>query len=173
MSKRPEDDAEAGSSPACAMHEAGDVYMGYADREELIAFLNEMLEAERAGARIARESANAGSGDPLADLMRTVRRDEARWCAVLFRHVKALGAAPSDNIGAFYDKAMAIPDAVERLALLNRGQGWVVRKLRAMLPRVRSDLLHKDLAEMLQSHETNIALAEVLLGRLRNATKLP
>jgi hypothetical protein len=32
-----------------------------------------------------------------------------------------------------------------------------VRKLREMLPRVRDDRLHADLAEMLQSHEANIA----------------
>jgi hypothetical protein len=46
-----------------------------------------------------------------------------------------------------------------RVAFLNRGQGWVVRKLREILPRVRDDRLHADFAEMLQSHEANIAPA--------------
>ncbi len=78
---------------------------------------------------------------------------------MLHRHLKALGAAPSSKVGAFYDKAMAIPDLTQRLAFLNRGQGWVVRKLREILPRVRDNALHADLAEMLRSHETNIALA--------------
>jgi Domain of unknown function (DUF6306) len=43
------------SSPACSMHEAGDVYMGYAGQDEVTTFLNELLEAERAGARITLE----------------------------------------------------------------------------------------------------------------------
>jgi len=42
------------------------------------------------------------------------------------------------------------------MGLLNRGQGWVVRKLREMLPRVRDSGLHADLCEMLRSHEINI-----------------
>jgi nitronate monooxygenase len=67
-------------------------------------------------------------------------------------------------VGAFYDKAMAISDLGERIAFLNRGQGWVVRKLREMLPRVRDDSLHADLTEMLRSHEANIALAAEVSG---------
>ena len=63
------------------------------------------------------------------------------------------------KVGALYDKAMAIADLSERVAFLNRGQGWVVRKLREILPRVRDDRLHADFAEMLQSHEANIAPA--------------
>jgi nitronate monooxygenase len=61
-------------------------------------------------------------------------------------------------VGAFYDKAMAITDLTERMALLNRGQSWVVRKLRELLPRVRDESLRIDLQKMLESHEANIAL---------------
>jgi nitronate monooxygenase len=132
--------------------------MEYADKGELTVFLNELIEAERAGARVTLESArNAGPG-PLAELMRSVQRDEARWCAMLVRHVKALGESPSAETGAFYGKAMAVVDLRERIAYLNRGQGWVVRKLQEMLPRVSSDALRADLSEMLRSHEVNIEL---------------
>ncbi len=86
---------------------------------------------------------------------------------MLARHIKALGAAPSPNVGAFYAKAMAIADLGERIAFLNRGQGWVVRKLREMLPRVRDNRLHTELAEMLRSHEANIALANEVATRAR------
>jgi nitronate monooxygenase len=51
----------------------------------------------------------------------------------------------------------------ERIAFLNRGQGWVVRKLREMLPKVRDDALHHDLQEMLQAHEANIERARLAL----------
>jgi hypothetical protein len=153
------------SSPACSMHEADDAYMGYAGTAELAAFLNELLEAERAGARVTLKSASAAGSGPIAELMRTIQRDEARWCAMLVPHIKALGAAPSPKVGAFYDKAMAIPNLAERIAFLNRGQGWVVRKLRETLPRVRDNQLHTDLMEMLRSHEANIALATDVAGR--------
>ena len=33
------------ASPACLAHEADDAYMGYASKDEIAAFLNELLEA--------------------------------------------------------------------------------------------------------------------------------
>src|SRR5438477_7238126 len=147
------------SSPVCSMHEGDDQSMGYAGKDELITFLNELLEAERAGARVRLESARVAGSGPISDLMRAIQRDEARWCGMLLGHIKALGEAPSPQVGAFYGKAMAVADLTEQITFLNRGQGWVVRKLREMLPRVRNDRLHADLSEMLRSHEANIALA--------------
>jgi hypothetical protein len=149
------------------MHQADEAYMGYAGKDELVAFLNELLEAERAGARVTFESARAAGSAEIAELMRTIQRDEARWCGMLLRHLKALGNEPSSKVGAFYGKAMAIADLGERITFLNRGQGWVVRKLREMMPRVRDSQLHTDLTEMLQSHEANIALATDVVGRAR------
>jgi nitronate monooxygenase len=162
------DEGAAGefNSPACLMREASDAYMGYAGKDELITFLNELLEAERAGARVTLESACAAGATPIAELMRTIQRDEARWCAMLLRHVKALGETASPRVGAFYGKAMAVADLGERIAFLNRGLGWVVRKLREILPRVRDDQLHADLSEMLRSHEANISLVNDFAGRV-------
>lgn len=150
------------SSPACSMHEVSDAYMGYADKAELIAFLDELLEAERAGARVTLETAQAAETGPVSELLRIIQRDEARWCAMLLQHLRALGAEPSSKVGAFYGKAMAIADLRERIVFLNRGQGWVVRKLREMLPRVRDGALHANLADMLRSHEINIDRANDL-----------
>jgi hypothetical protein len=147
------------SSPACSMHQADDAYMGYAGKEELTAILTELLEEERAGVRVAHESALTARGGPLGKLMRAIEKDDARWCAMLAGHLRMLGQPPSSKLGAFYEKAMAIGDLGERIAFLNRGQGWVVRKLRELLPRVRDNSLHTDLSEMLRSHEANIALA--------------
>jgi hypothetical protein len=160
----PKTEAPELNSPACAMRAGDDVYMGYAGKDELVAFLNTLLEAERAGARVALESAReASAGDAptpvIADLMHAVQRDEARWCAMLSAQITALGAAPSSVTGDFHGKAMAITDMKARIAFLNRGQAWVVRKLREMLPRVRDDRLHADLTAMLKAHEDNIARA--------------
>jgi nitronate monooxygenase len=52
---------------------------------------------------------------------------------------------------------MAIPEERARLAFVNRGQDWVVRKLRETLPRIEDSRLTADLGEMLSSHEDNIA----------------
>jgi nitronate monooxygenase len=100
----------------------------------------------------------------MAELLHVVHRDEARWCAMLQRQVKALGAIPSSKVGAFYEKAVAIAPLGERVAFLNRGQGWVVRKLRDMLPRVAAEGLRNDLSDMCLAHEANIALANGVIG---------
>ena len=157
------DDRNAPSSPACLAHEGGDAYMGFATRDELAAFLNELLEAERAGTGVALKSAQAAEGTPYLDLLHEVHRDEARWCAMLLKQLKALGAPASTKIGAFQDKALAIEGLAERIAFLNRGQGWVVRKLTEVLPKVRDDALHRDLSDMLRSHEINIERASEAL----------
>lgn len=145
------------ASPACSMHEADDRYMGYAGLTEIVAFLQELLEAERAGARVCLESARAAESTARGRLLRTVHEDEARWCGMLGEHIKQCGQEPSARVGAFYEKAMTVVGLKERMDLLNRGQSWVVRKLGAMLPRVRDERLHADLTEMLRSHKANIA----------------
>jgi hypothetical protein len=82
---------------------------------------------------------------------------------MLLKQLKVLGAPASTKIGVFQHKAMAIDALPERIAFLNRGQGWVVRKLKEMLPKVRDDALHRDLSDMLRSHEINIERASEAL----------
>ena len=159
------DHPEEPSSPACLAHEGADAYMGFATQAEIAAFLNELLEAERAGTTVALRSAEQAGDGPWRDLLRDVHHDEARWCAMLLKQLKALNAPASTKVGAFKDKALAIEALPERIAFLNRGQGWVVRKLREMLPKVRDDGLHRALSEMLASHEVNIARANEALTK--------
>lgn len=161
------------ASPVCYAAQANDVYMGYAGRDEILAALNELIEAERAGARVALQSRKAALNEPLADLMKAIRSDEARWCAMLTRQVRRLGGTPSRRCGDFYGKAMAIDDPIERIVFLNRGQAWVVRKLKNLLPRVRDESLHAELRMMHASHETNIATAEAFVRGNGPAAKAP
>lgn len=151
------------SSPACSMHEADDAYMGYAGRDELVAFLDELLEVERASARIALESARTAGAGPIAELLQAIQRDETRWCTMLLSHIEALGGTPSPRSG-LYDEAIAIADLGARITFLARGQARVVRRLRENLPRLRDDRLHADLLQMLRSYEATIALASKLAG---------
>ena len=83
---------------------------------------------------------------------------------MLTEQITRLEAAPSRKTGAFREKALAIADPFDRLAFVNRGQAWVVRKLEEMLPRVRDEQLYGALKEMLESHKHNIQSAAVLLN---------
>lgn len=125
--------------------------------DELLTFLNEMLEAERAGAKALLHIAKESSEKTAADLAMAVHRDEARWCAMLIAAIRRLGATPSEATGAFYEKVLAISEPKARLNFVNRGQGWVVRKLKEAIPRIEDEHLVKDLGVMLSSHEENIA----------------
>ncbi len=154
---RPSEPVEL-ASPACLAHEMDDRYMGFAARDELLPALNELLEAERAGARVTLATAKEITDGKLKPLVLAIHRDEARWCGVLTSAIHQLQGAPSQKMGAFYDKVMAIPDLPARLAFLNRGQGWVVSKLKALLPTIRDETIYADLAAMLASHERNIGL---------------
>ncbi|HET6608896.1 MAG TPA: DUF6306 domain-containing protein [Rhodopila sp.] len=160
---RPQGDRVELASPTCYAHEMEDHYMGFARRDALLPALNELLEAERAGARVTLRTASEAPA-ALKPLIMALHRDEARWCGVLTQAVQRLDGTPSLKTGAFHEKAMMIPDIAERLAFLNRGQGSVVRKLNALLPTIRDDTIYADLAAMLASHESNIALVTAQLS---------
>ena len=154
------------SSPVCYAGQADDVYMGYAPPEELATELNILLEAERAGAWVAaRMVSESGDDVEMRALAKLIQADEVRWCKALFQALNRLGATPSTQVGDFYEKAMAIGDLEARLAFVNRGQGWVARKLRGLVPRVRDAALHDTLQQMLLAHERNIGSAAAALDR--------
>jgi nitronate monooxygenase len=102
------------------------------------------------------ETARQAPNAPLRSLIEAVHRDEVKWCVMLGHAIRELDATPGSLTGAFYEKAMAIADIPERLAFLNRGQGWVVRKLRELLPMVNNPAIEQSLTEMLAAHEVNI-----------------
>jgi hypothetical protein len=161
------------TSPVCHAGAADDAYMGYLDRESLITELNTLLEAERAGAKVAAQLVADAARPELKALARVIQRDEVHWCKMLMGALQELGATPSKAVGGFYDQATAIPDVVARLAFVNRGQAWVVRRLKTLLPKVRADGLHADLLAMLAAHDHNITQAESTLARLPKADAQP
>jgi len=133
-------------------------------RDELAQSLNTLLEAERAGARVGaalEAEARAGGYAPLAKL---IHDDEVKWSRMLFEAVRELGAEPSDKVGDFYEKAMAIDGFEARLAFVNRGQGWVVKRLRELIPRIDEAALKGRLQQMLDAHVANIDAANQALA---------
>ncbi len=128
---------------------------------ELLAALNELLEAERAGARVARETlVEMGAGHRWQALVADIQRDEVHWCGMLMKVIRGLNGPLSDQTGAFYGKAMAINDWGERMAFLNRGQAWVVRRLQGLMPRVADAGVRAELQTMLDAHVGNIQRVE-------------
>ncbi|HLT17880.1 MAG TPA: DUF6306 domain-containing protein, partial [Thermomicrobiales bacterium] len=152
------------ASPVCYASEASAGYNGEAQREEIVTALEELLQAERAGARVAALTAREMGEDDGRALLADIRHDEARWCAMLIASLRRLDATPSTEVGAFEGKAMAISDAGARLAFLNKGQDWVVRRLEKLIPRIQDDRLRDDLARMRVAHVANIERAAAFLA---------
>ena len=132
--------------------------------EELVSALNELLEAERAGARVLLETAHQNSLQNLVLPINEIQRDEVRWCNMLMNVIQSLDIEPSRKTGAFYEKAIAILDLKERLIFINRGQGWVVRRLSEIIPRIQDVNIRKQLEEMRNAHVDNIELVKKSLG---------
>ncbi len=133
--------------------------MDFAEHDELVAELNTLLEAERAGARVGASLVADAPDDASRSLAEAIQADEVKWAGALFEAVRSMGAEPSDKVGDFYEKAMAIEDFDNRLAFTNRGQAWVVRRLDALLPRVEDHGLAGVLRAMLDAHVENIGTA--------------
>ncbi|HEX2492675.1 MAG TPA: DUF6306 domain-containing protein, partial [Steroidobacter sp.] len=95
-------------------------------QEEFGRFLNLLLEAERAGAKLLAaylDELPPGTAEWVG--LHAVQRDEARNCAVLIHYLLEADVTPSMATGEFYRKGLEIRSWSERLEFLNRGQGWV------------------------------------------------
>jgi nitronate monooxygenase len=130
----------------------------------MLELLGALLEAERAGARGVGEMSQAERDLKLAPLLQEVAKDEARYCAMLTRHILRLGGTPHALTGAFYEKLRDAPSLERKLDLLERGQGWVVRKLREALQKIDDPMLYTDLREMADTHDRNIAACKEFAG---------
>ena len=91
--------------------------------------MQELLEAERAGVRCLAAMADKAPEGEKKDFLVFLRNDEGKYCAGLYRLIQARGGTPHDRIGAFAEKVLALEGDAERLALLIKGQSWVVRKI--------------------------------------------
>ncbi len=129
----------------------------------ILAVLDELLEAERAGARIALRTATETEDAAFRRVIEFCHRDGTRWCAMLTRNIRRLQGTPSMRTGVFYGRAMLIGDLCERMDFLNGGQRWLVGKLRELLAVVEDADLHDDLAEMLDAHQSSIDMIYTLL----------
>lgn len=128
-------------------------------------FLNELLAAERAGAKLLSAYLDELPLDSFQwKIVRAVQLDEARNCAVLIHLLLEAEVKPTQAVGAFYDKGLAIQGWRERFDFLNRGQAWVAKRLTDAIPRVPARA-RRALRKMRDSHVWNIGICEELLDR--------
>lgn len=136
-------------------------------KAELAAFLNRMLESERAGARalvvFLDEHDRQGSA---WKTLRDVQNDEAHNCALLGGILKRLDAPWSHATGEFYDKAVAISGKRARIEYLLRGLGWAVREFGSALPRIDDAEARALLERMRESHRRSINACTAVLDLL-------
>jgi len=163
--------AEGGyASPACSAHEIAPDYFGATPptpAHEIVALLNGLLEAERAGAKVLAAFMEEYPRDtPAWRQLAVVQRDEAKNCAILIDLVQRLGGTPSAATGDFLGKALAVEGKAARLQFLNRGQGWVARHIGDALPGIREEFVRSALSAMRDSHLLNIELCGALAETL-------
>ena len=150
------------SSP-CSLAETDPAYHGFLTREEVHGLLATLLQAERAGVRVCHLSRRDAPTEKHRQLLGKIFRDEARSCRGLIASLKSLGFEPDSDVGDFADKCLAIADFNDRLRFLNRGQGWVAKKIAEALPRIQQDKIQRQLADMLADHRRNLDTVNAFL----------
>lgn len=119
---------------------------------DLADWLQELLRAERAGARVMLDSAGQTDDPQLLARLHVLHRGEAESCRRLRGSLERLGIEPGRELGDFHGKAMAIENLDERLRFIARGQRWVARRLSERLPHIRQAWLRQELKEVLRLH---------------------
>ena len=135
--------------------------------DEFGALLNELLEAERAGAKLLSaylDELVPGSFEWKA--IREVQCDEARNCAVLIHLLLEAEAIPTVGVGSFYERGLGIRNWRERIEFVNRGQAWVARRLATAIPRA-PERARSMLRRMHDSHMSNMESCAACLESAR------
>ena len=123
-----------------------------------------MLEAERAGAKALVVFLDDWPRNGVEwKTLRRVHEDEAHNCALIGKLLEKAGTPYSHATGKFYDKAIAVKDARERIAFLVRGLKWAVRRFEAELPRL-DGAAQDAFTKMRDSHLRSIAACEKLIA---------
>jgi nitronate monooxygenase len=131
-------------------------------------FLNRMLEAERAGARALvvfmddwpRHGAEWNS-------LRKIHEDEAHNCSLIGAELKRRGRDYSHATGEFYDKAVSVKGARERILFLAKGLRWAIREFEQALPRIADPAVKKLFEGMRERHLRSVAACEAVGAGLR------
>lgn len=119
--------------------------------------LQTLLSAERAGVQVATASLRECQDPALRPVLEQILAGEGESCRRLLTCLQHMGLAPNRQTGEFLAQAMAIADLHERMAFIDRGQRWVIRRLKEALPDCADPVVQAELAQVLRIHEDNSA----------------
>lgn len=135
------------------------------EAQDPIAFLNRLLEAERAGVKVLATLLPELEKESVISLAKNFLHDEGMNCQVLKTMIENMDGTASTATGDFVQKVAALPTIEEKLALLIRGQEWVasyIRKNRNLLSKTSERMF---LEAMKIQHEENVdTLTSMLNG---------
>ena len=117
--------------------------------------MQELLEAERAGVQCLSAMADEAPEGEKKDFLEFLRNEEGRFCMGLYRLIEGRGGTPTDRTGPFAEKVLALGGEAERLALLVKGQAWVVRKIDELPVGEKTPGEKAFFDEMREAHVTN------------------
>lgn len=139
---------------------------------ETIERLNELLEAERAGVETMSHLIEVAITLEMRKLFEGIRDDEAWSCAGLASAIRRQRGRMSETKGDFAEKVMAEPTLPDRLRMLNRGQGWVVKRLDAPLEKELDEESEAFLRQMRAVHVRNIERCDGLIAELASGARV-
>ena len=110
-------------SPPCYLRDVDPAYAGYLTKPEILELLNELIEGERAGARAATQCLTEAEDRDTRSALRRIAIDEARFCAMLSRHVREVGGMPSPATGSLLQQADGDSGPAQAARLSEPGPG--------------------------------------------------
>ena len=123
-----------------------------------------MLEAERAGAKaLVVFMDDFPRNSETWKVLRRVHEDEAHNCALIGNELKRRGRDYSHATGEFYDKAVAVKGARERISFLTKGLRWAMREFEQALPRIPDTQVRDLFQGMRDRHQRSCAACESVL----------
>ncbi|AGI24735.1 dioxygenase [Pseudomonas sp. ATCC 13867] len=120
---------------------------------DLVDWLQTLMRAERAGARVMLDSLRQTDEPAVRRRLELLHQGEADSCRHLRACLERLGVQPDTGIGDFHASAMAIEDLELRFDFIGRGQRWVARQIRQRLPEIEAPWLREELQAVLRLHE--------------------
>jgi nitronate monooxygenase len=125
-----------------------------------------MLEAERAGAKALVEFLDDWPRHGAEwQALRRIHEDEAHNCALIGEHLKRRGREYSHATGEFYQKAIAVNGARQRIAFLARGLKWAIREFEQAAPRIEDKDVRELFEGMRARHVRSASACESIAGR--------
>lgn len=132
---------------------------------DAVAFLNRLLESERAGVKVLSALLQEMPMNSVQSLAKNFLHDEGMNCQVIRTIIDNLNGTASPHTGDFVQKVAALATLEEKLALLIKGQEWVatyIRRNRGLIPK-SSDRMFIEAMKI--QHEENVdTLSQLIHG---------